>query len=303
MFQRRKRNDSADHGNQEAKGASAVNPDNGPNRGNQEARNILASDPDIAKEFKTLQLSAPHPVQGLDIDPAKCPFLKKRLPLTVIDGSHRSTVETARLVQSVGSEAIHRMTAFFYTNVFADAHLNQFFRDVSDPHAERLANWIIEKMNAGNPLWSNERRSRPQTVVMLAGGHTHVVHDRSSAHVAAWYSPRREPQDVGQHFKVDDCRVWMRLMFYAARETGLFQNQAFADWYVRFIGHFVKVYERAAPQFARESARWSEQPNNVLQYQENGRLMSSIIGIPLAQAVSQLPTNERHGLSSWPYEL
>ena len=30
-----------------------------------------------------------------------------------------------------------------------------------------------------------------------------------------------------------------------------------SHYYVRFIAHFVSVYERTAPQFARESARWS----------------------------------------------
>ena len=47
------------------------------------------------------------------------------------------------------------------------------------------------------------------------------------------------------HFKLDDCRVWMRLHFWAAREAGLFEGEkaAFGDYYVRFIAHFVRVYE------------------------------------------------------------
>ena len=43
----------------------------------------------------------------------------------------------------------------------------------------------------------------------------------------------------------------MRLHFWAARETGAFDHEGFADYYVRFIGHFVSVYERAAPPFAK----------------------------------------------------
>ena len=31
-----------------------------------------------------------------------------------------------------------------------------------------------------------------------------VSHDRSSAHFAAWYSPKREPEKVGEHFKPED---------------------------------------------------------------------------------------------------
>ena len=32
-----------------------------------------------------------------------------------------------------------------------------------------------------------------------------VSHDRSSAHFAAWYSPKRAPEKVGEHFKPEDC--------------------------------------------------------------------------------------------------
>ena len=35
------------------------------------------------------------------------------------------------------------------------------------------------------------------------------------------HSPKRDAAQFGQHFKLDDCRVWMRLPFWAAREAGL----------------------------------------------------------------------------------
>ena len=59
------------------------------------------------------------------------------------------------------------------------------------------------------------------------------------------------------HFKLDDCRVWMRLHFWACRDSGLFHNAEFENFYTRLIGHFVAVYERTAVLFARESAHWS----------------------------------------------
>merc|ERR1712083_109261 len=85
-----------------------------------------------------------------------------------------------------------------------------------------------------------------------------VVNDRSSAHFAAWNSLKRSREELGRHFNLEECRIWMRLHFWAMRESGLMElSPSFCDYYVRFIGHFVKVYERKAPQFAREALRWS----------------------------------------------
>ena len=84
-------------------------------------------------------------------------------------------------------------------------------------------------MDPTDPIWTTERQTRPQKVVRLAGGYTHVVHDRSSAHVAAWNSIHREAGKEGDHFKLDDSRIWMRLMFWSAREQGLFENENFGE--------------------------------------------------------------------------
>lgn len=142
---------------------------------------------------------------------------------------------------------------------------------------------------------------------MVAGGHTIVVHDRSSAHVAAWHSPNRPQRDVGKHFKLDDSRVWMRLHFWAARESGLFANQRFRDWHIRFIAHFVRVYERTAPLFALSAARWSEDPANLRRYEaalrSGGHGMEDVVGVPLKEALRQLPPDEHPSSGSqWPYE-
>jgi len=101
----------------------------------------------------------------------------------------------------------------------------------------------------------------------------------------------------------------MRLNFWAARESGLFDNEGFADYYVRFIAHFVSVYERTAPPFARESARWSADPANTKAYLESGNTMADLIGLSYQAQLEQLPEAERvyTGSSahrpSWPYEL
>jgi len=137
----------------------------------------------------------------------------------------------------------------------------------------------------------------------LAGGHRHVVHDRSSAHVAAWYSSKRPANEVGRHFKLDECRVWMRLHFWALRESGLIEKSpSFADYYLRFIAHFVRVYESTAPYFTRESFRWSADPVNIQNYLNNGRIMKDILGLTMGGAIGQIPDSESQD-EAFPYHL
>ena len=101
----------------------------------------------------------------------------------------------------------------------------------------------------------------------------------------------------------------MRLHFWAAREEGLFEHAAFADYYVRFISHFVSVYERSAPQFARDSARWSIDPSNTQRYLDSGRRIEEVMGLSQQAALAQLPREERNYTGSgaspllWPYAL
>merc|ERR1712151_252039 len=49
------------------------------------------------------------------------------------------------------------------------------------------------------------------------------------------------------------------------------KSPTFADYYVRFIGQFVSVYESSAPAFARDSLRWSASQKNIDRYHRNGR--------------------------------
>jgi len=96
------------------------------------------------------------------------------------------------------------------------------------------------------------------------------------------------------------------LHFWSAREVGLFDTP-FGDYYVKFIAHFVSVYERTAPPFARESARWSSSEENIAKYLENDRKMSGLVGLTLEEAQLHLPEEERGYTGSnaqilmWPY--
>eukprot|EP01062_Namystynia_karyoxenos_P027641 TRINITY_DN21154_c0_g1_i1.p1 TRINITY_DN21154_c0_g1~~TRINITY_DN21154_c0_g1_i1.p1 ORF type:complete len:329 (+),score=106.53 TRINITY_DN21154_c0_g1_i1:77-988(+) len=233
--------------------------------------------------------------------PARAPSAAPPPPLVVRGGTHMASPATAKLARDIGGvPALQAMIELFYSRMFADPHLDQFVRDHNDPHAVRLATWIVEKMGDGQP-WSQERRRRSTCPVQVGGGYEVVVHDRSSAHVAAWNSPKRSPADMGQHFKLDDCRVWMRLMFWSARDKGLLTHPQFGEWFVRFIGHFVRVYERSAPPFTRDSARWSADPANVQRYISSGRRMTDVLGLSYRRALEQLPPAERED-PSWPYQ-
>lgn len=70
----------------------------------------------------------------------------------------------------------------------------------------------------------------------------------------------------------------------------------------------MSVYERTAPAFARESARWSTDPANVQAYLDAGRRMLDVEGSSPAEAFDKLPPHERTYTGStagnaWPYEL
>jgi len=205
-------------------------------------------------------------------------------------------------------ERLRAFTARFYQRAFADQHLDQFIRRHEDAHGQRFANWIAEKFGDGTP-WTEERRTRPVDLMQIHGQTYKVSNDRSSAHIAAWNSPKRPAHKQGDHFKPDDARVWMRIHFWAAREEGLFKDEhaEFMDYYIKFIGHFISVYSSKAPPFTRESASWSASQQNIDRYLANGNLMSDVIGRDVQDALRDLPDEERlytgsnHPNPSWPY--
>ncbi len=216
---------------------------------------------------------------------------------------HPSEASRAILEYEVTLEDLKEMTNKFYEFAFQDDTLDKFIRSHNDPHGDRFAKYIHQKLT-GSEIWDEDRRMRDLTPHPIAGGRTTVVHDRSSAHVAAWYSNKRPANQVGRHFTLEECRVWMRLHFWAMRETGLVeQSPTFADYYIRFIGHFVAVYERTAPVFTRESFRWSANPDNIDKYIRNGRKMSDVLGVPFHTAVIDVPREELNQEGDWPYRV
>jgi hypothetical protein len=270
----------------------------------------LEADPDIVQERQSLEADHESSIASAQ----KAPIAKsiEVVPLNVVRRAHRANADTRRLVQGVGGvSALRRFTGLFYTKAFADPHLDKFIRSHDDPHGERFATWIAEKMGDGTP-WTDERRTRPVTHLRIGREVIEVSHDRSSAHFAAWNSPKREPHKRGEHFKPDDARVWMRLHFWAAREAGMFETEAgcaFMEYYTRFIGHFISVYSSKSPPFTRESLRWSADPQNIQRYLAAGNVMEDVIDKSIDAELAKLPPAERVYTGSgvlnaaWPYEV
>lgn len=189
--------------------------------------------------------------------------------------------QSARAATALDEDAILRATTRFYESAFADSHLDQFIRSHADPHGQRLAAWLVEHMSNGSVTpWSDERATRTAEVTVQdgRGGYTRVtVHDRTSAHVAAWHSVKRAPEHVGRRFKLDDCRVWMRLFFWAARHEGVLDNEYQQHLLVQVITRFVGVYERSARDYVLESLLWSANPANTQAYIDGGRIMHDVL--------------------------
>ncbi len=177
-----------------------------------------------------------------------------------------SRLSTADLLASIGGgDLIRQMTTRFYAHAFEDQTLSKFMfePDCAAAHGQRLGDWIIEKMGGEGEPWTDSGR----------------LGMRQPSHYKAWNSCKRDKKDRGKHFKLDDCRIWMRLMFWSGREVGLSKHEPFWNWYVEFIGHFIGIYEYTAPAYARKDAKWSKDKRNMEQYRSDGFIMKDVAGI------------------------
>eukprot|EP01059_Diplonema_ambulator_P016570 TRINITY_DN2819_c0_g4_i1.p1 TRINITY_DN2819_c0_g4~~TRINITY_DN2819_c0_g4_i1.p1 ORF type:complete len:181 (+),score=29.84 TRINITY_DN2819_c0_g4_i1:74-616(+) len=168
--------------------------------------------------------------------------------------------ESRRLVEEIGgTDRLVKLCDRFYEKVFKDSHVDQFVVDRTEPHGYRLGTWISDKMT-GNVTYIRDPDARTR------------------AHARAWMCPKRSTGQRGLRFKLPDCRVWMRLMFWSVHEEGLDKHKEFYDFFLRFIGAFIRVYEVTAPPFTKESAEWSKKPENIEKYISDGRKMTDVIG-------------------------
>lgn len=199
----------------------------------------------------------------------------------------------------IGLDDLQRMTDLFYQKAFSDSTLDPFIHSHSDPHGIRLAKWIHQQLT-GSFIWDEDCRIRDKTPFQIYSNKKHIVDDLTSAHTAARGCLKRSKGEYGRAFQLDECRVWMRLHFWAMRESGiLLKSPGFADYYVRFIGHYIGIYESQSPLFTRESCRWSENPENIERYLASGCQMKDVVGLSMEEATHQLPEEESSD-TVWP---
>ncbi|KAF0697292.1 hypothetical protein As57867_011960, partial [Aphanomyces stellatus] len=183
--------------------------------------------------------------------------------LVVDHGTFTTTAKSANLLHDIGGgDKIREVCTRFYARAFLDDQLKPFFfeEDGATAHGQRLADWIVQKMGGEGTPWSDSGRWGM----------------RQPSHAKAWYNEKRHPSVRGNHFNLVDSRTWMRIHFWAARECGLEAHAAFWDWYVRFLQHFIAVYEWRAVPFAAEDASWAANPDNVDAYIQNGHRMPDL---------------------------
>jgi truncated hemoglobin YjbI len=197
----------------------------------------------------------------------KCPFMSQmQFPKPADVSETNGRWAQPDLLESIGGrDRLLSLTQRFYSKFFRDKHLSLFIEDTSDPHPERLADWLAERMS-GKPYYSAKLRDRVAPPF-----------DRSQAHQKAKHSFKRPAHQVGEHFKLDDSVTWMRLMFWSCREEGL-DCEPFFSWYLGFIKHWIRVYNAKARFYTVHAAIWSLHPHNLAKYEADGWLMTDISG-------------------------
>lgn len=199
------------------------------------------------------------------------------IDIVIRSREHQATPQAAALLADIGGpDRIREFCTRFYSRAFLDVKINLFFfeGDGAVSHGQRLADWIIEKMDPNQKPWTASGR----------------LGERTRSHVKAWNNPLRPVAERGRHFTLQDCVTWMRLHFWAMRECGLMTHAPFLRWYIQFIEHFIAVYEREAPPFVEASAEWSANPANLSAYTAAGNLMTdvqSITGRSMMQIMQQ----------------
>eukprot|EP00980_Cylindrotheca_fusiformis_P029677 scaffold23693_cov157-Cylindrotheca_fusiformis.AAC.1 len=151
----------------------------------QELRN---SDTELQKEHAICPFSGAtkqKSVEDGDTTEGALPYQYIPLRMGGRGGTHMTSEGSMALIKNEVSLAdLKKMTGAFYQLAFQDETLDKFIRSHSDPHGDRFAKWIHQKLSGSN-VWDKDRKHRDLTPVSVAGGRTAVVHDRSSAHAAA----------------------------------------------------------------------------------------------------------------------
>ena len=137
----------------------------------------LENDSDIRLEALTLDNMVDGFVTPIYKDGTTNECLQ-HIPLFMDGNTYIVSDQTAQLLRSIGSaSSILKMTDVFYKKCFQNSHIDKFIANHNDPHSLRLGNWICEKMDSSNPIWTKERveRSKCPFSRTLGNGQQHVV--------------------------------------------------------------------------------------------------------------------------------
>lgn len=194
--------------------------------------------------------------------------------------THQISQGTEELLQSIGGgDKLRQLCTRFYVLFMLDKVLSTFITNFDGPaaHGSRLGDWMVQKMGGEGEPWT-------------ASGRWNM---REPSHYRAWNSTERPVALRGRKFKLDDCRIWMRLMFWAVRMLKLHEHKPFFRWYVQFIGHFITIYEVTAGPYAAIEAEWSAHEQNLRRYEADGRIMLDVVPKPHLFLRPDSPTNSR----------
>ena len=171
-----------------------------------------------------------------------CPFQASMVPAgdimqNIVGRVFKDNENSAALLKEIGGgDRVRAACSRFYSYAFQDKLLDQFMfgGDGAEMHGKRLGDWIVEKMGGEGKPWTDSGRDGM----------------RQPTHFKAWNNPKRADDVRGDHFKLADVFRWMCLHFRACRETGLDQHESFFKFYVGFMAHFSRIYDRDAPLYA-----------------------------------------------------
>ncbi|EQC30710.1 hypothetical protein SDRG_11469 [Saprolegnia diclina VS20] len=187
------------------------------------------------------------------------PTIKKEVRFESKSGRYVTSEKTTRLLADIGgADTVRIFCTRFYARFLADTHLRpfSFLDDGAVMHADRLATFLVQEMGGDVPVPSPSF---------------------GAAHYKARYSSKRHPSVRGRPFSLVDARIWMRLHFWAVRECGLQRHRAFWKWYVAFIGHHIRLYEKTSAAFAKDDAEWSSDTSAIDAYLANGNVMTDLV--------------------------
>jgi len=199
-----------------------------------------------------------------------------RVPLTFDDrGEHVASEGSAQLLREIGGgDVLRRLSTRFYEKFFVDTVMQKFRfeSDGADAHGKRLGDWMVDEMGGEGTPWLDSGREG----------------QREWSHAKSWYSDKRPKEKQGRRFKLDDCRIWMRLMFWSARQEKLNTHPVFWQWFQDFIAYYIDIYEETAPPFTAQAAGWSTKEENIKKYVSDGYTMKDVIGFHIRDPAEDL---------------